>query len=131
MQQVYYPYWLWEDYQAGMWRNVFGDERMKLLEKAIKFTGDAKLYGSYMLRVVKSWFYSCSVNFTNPSINHQAWVGHAACCLAISCPEDITRLAWHELSEQQQIDANIQADKAISLWFKKYSEGKQICLKLD
>lgn len=132
MQQVWVHYELWEEYYAGMWRNVYGEERKLYLKRAIKFTGNAKLYGKWMMIVVKKWVYSCLHNLSNQSINHQAWIGHSACCLAIGCPEDITRLAWHRLTQQQQDEANAMADKAIAEWERMYSyKGIQLCLKLN
>ena len=83
---------------------------------AIEFTGDAELYGSYMLRVTQEWPNSCEHNLTDRSQNRRAWIGHAAVALAIQCPEDIVRSAWSRLSEKQQIDANAQADAAIRSW---------------
>ncbi len=130
LTRVFLPYWTWEEYHAGMWRETYGAERDALLEEAIKFTGDAKLYGLYMSKVVDAWPYSCAYNLSNQAINRQAWVGHAATCLAINCPEDITRLAWHTLTQTQQDDANVQADNAIAKWESKYMRGIKICLRL-
>lgn len=131
MEQVYFHYSCWEDWQNGMWRNVYGKEREILLMRAIEFTGNAKLYGQYMRIVVDKWIYGCLVNLTNPSVNHQAWIGHSACCIAIGCPEDITRLAWHQLTKEQQDAANLEADKAIAIFNKRLETGVQLCLKLS
>lgn len=130
IQQVYFPYYLWEDWKYGMWRDVYGIEREQYLKQAIEFTGNAKLYGSYMKKVLKYMPFACIHNLSNISINRQAWIGHAACCLAISCPEDITRLAWHELTQKQQDDANAQADIAIEKWESQYFKGIQLCLSV-
>ncbi len=130
LTQFYTHYETWEDYHFGMWRNISESERKILLPKAIEFTGNAKLYGKYMKKVVKEWPYSCAMNLSNISMNRQAWIGHAACCLALGCPEDVTRQAWHYLTQKQQDDANLQADYAIELWEKKYIKGYQPCLKL-
>lgn len=130
MQRVFYPYWLWEEYKLGMWRNVYGEERELLLKKAIEFTGNANLYGKYMLKVMIEMPLSTEMNLTNPSMNHQAWIGHAACCIAINCPEDIVRIAWWNLTQKQRDKANLKADKAIETWNKKYIRGYQLCLKL-
>lgn len=121
IQQVWVNYTKWEDWQNGMWRDVSGDDRMKYLEQAIEFTGDYKLYGKWMKIAVKKWAYSCLHNLSNTSINRQAFIGHCACCLAIGCPEHITRLAWHRLTQKQQDDANKQADEAIALWERQYT----------
>ena len=116
MKRVYHNYRDWEEYHAGMWRILHGDEAKEYLDKAIAFTGDAELYGEWMLRVIEAWPISCEQHLTARSMNRQAWVGHAACCLAIGCPEEITRLAWHQLTQQQQDEANAKADAAIVAW---------------
>ena len=54
MKQKYYHYTKWEDYKNGMWRAVTKDEEEQYLAKAITFTGNAELYGKYMLRVMLS-----------------------------------------------------------------------------
>lgn len=120
-KQIFYHYKKLEEHEHGLWRKVHGLERKKLLREAIEFTGDAKRYGSYMLKVIDEWPRSCEHNLTCGSLNRQAWVGHAACCLAINCPEDITREAWHCLTQQQQDKANLQADRAIEKWETKYA----------
>lgn len=127
MNRIYHPYNLWEDWKFGMWRNVFGEERETLLKQAIVFTGNADLYGEYMLRVIREWQFACEHNLTNTSINRQAFIGHCACCLAINCPEDITRLAWHSLTKKQQDKANDKADFAILTWERQYGSRREQC----
>jgi len=122
MKKIYHHFRDCEEYGAGMWRHVFGEEKEILFNKAVLFTGNAELYGSWMLKVIDQWPKSCEHNLTNSSMNKQAWIGHAACCLAIGCPEDVTRLAWRELTQKQQDDANKKADYAISVWEKQYME---------
>lgn len=116
MKRIYHPYWNWEEYKAGMWRNVSALSAVSFLSKAIKFTGDAELYGSFMLKVADAWPISCEHNLTDVSQNRKAWIGHAAACLAIQCPEHITREAWGRLTQKQQDDANAKAEEAIKYW---------------
>lgn len=116
MNRIYHPYTEWEDWQAGMWRSVSGSEKIELLRKAIEFTGDAELYGSFMRKVLVEWPIACEHNLTDESQNRKAWIGHAATCMAIDCPEDITRSAWYQLTQQQRDDANQQAQNAIDEW---------------
>lgn len=133
IEKVWHPYWDWEDYGAGMWRSVgSARERSWHLARAIEFTGNAKLYGSFMMRVIREWPIACEHHLTDGSINRRAWIGHAATCLAIQCPEDITRSAWGHLNQKQQDDANAEADDAIRTWESTYIEGKtvRICLKV-
>ena len=112
--RIFHPYWVWEEVGFNMWGSV--KNKKELLKKAIEFTGDHELYGSYMMRVAREWKNSCEHNLTNLEQNRKAWIGHAACALAFRCPEGIVREAWGYLTEQQQIDANNQADNAIKWW---------------
>lgn len=73
-----------------------------------------------MKKVVDQWEYSCEANLTASSINHQAWIGHAGCAINHNAPEDITRLAWRTLTQEQQDLANQAADNAIAYWKGKY-----------
>jgi hypothetical protein len=116
MRRIYHHYLKWEEVHAGMWDIVSAEKERELLPKAIEFTGNAELYGSFMMRIIREWPYSCEQAFTNPSMNHWAWVGHAACCLAILCPEYITRKAWGLLTQKQQDEANAQAELAVQTW---------------
>jgi len=130
IERIYIRWDWWEEYHFGLWRNVYGEERDKYLKMAIRFTGNAELYGKYMLLALRRWPYSCTNNLSNTSINRQAWIGHAACCIAIGCPEDITRLAWHELTQEQQDLANHKADIAIATWEQYFHKGVQLCLNI-
>lgn len=121
---------MWEDWKAGMWRKVSKSEEETFLSAAVEFTGNAELYGSWMLRVIAAWPVSCEHNLTDLSLNRKAWVGHAATQMAINCPEYITRMAWGLLTDQQRIDANRQAQRAIEQWEADYIEGGQLCLRL-
>jgi len=119
MDREYFHFEQWEEHHAGMWRKISGEAREDFIRRAISFTGNAKLYGEFMMKVIDRWPVSCSQNLSATNINRQAWIGHAACCLAIGCPEELTRLAWHALTQKQQDDANAQADNAILIWEKK------------
>lgn len=107
-----------------MWGEVEGKKLW--LEKAIDFTGNHELYGQYMQRVVREWRYSCENALTDNSLNKRAWVGHAACALAIGCPEDITRQAWGFLTDEQRLLANKEADRAISTWIRDREKRKNV-----
>ncbi len=113
-----------------MWRTIVGEERETLLEQAVIFTGNAHKYGQYMRKVIVQWPYSAIHNLSNLSMNRQAWIGHAACCIAIHCSEDITRNAWHYLTDKQRDKANHQADIAIQEFERKYFKGIQLCQRL-
>lgn len=115
--EIWHPYWLWEELDFNMWGSV--DSRNEWLQKAIDFTGDHKLYGSWMVKVADNWKYSCEHHLTKMYINRKAWIGHAAAALAIQCPEDIVREAWGFLTKEQQDLANQEAQNAIEYWERK------------
>jgi hypothetical protein len=132
MKKVWHPYWLWEDWKAGMWRKSSATDRPELLKAAIEFTGDAEKYGEAMMEIVKKWKYACEHNLTDTSTNKLAWIGHAATAFAINCPEDITRQAWGQLSQEQQDKANAKAQAALNYWIEKYEEqDSQLCLWME
>lgn len=114
LTRVWRPVDTWEEIKANMWGDV--QDRATFLRRAILFTGNYRLYGRYMLRVVNEWPNSCENALTDMTLNRKAWVGHAACALALGCPEDITRQAWGHLTNEQRALANGQADRAISHW---------------
>lgn len=124
MKRIWHHYRDWEEIDAGMWTMVSGAERRKLLPKAIKFTGDANIYGAAMLRVLKEWPKSCEHNLTDLSQNRKAWIGHAAACLEIGCPESVTREAWGHLSDEQRDAANARAAAAILEWENAQVRGQ-------
>lgn len=118
IKAIWHPYWKWEEVVYNMWGTVTDHDGF--LKRAIKFTGNHKLYGKYMRIVVRKWRYSCEHNLSKIGTNRRAWVGHAAVALALQCPEDIVREAWWHLSDRQREFANKQADKAIKLWETNY-----------
>lgn len=103
-----------------MWRRPTGSERDYLIAKCTEFMSDTSRFRAAMFRAVLEWKVSSEVNLTNPHCNQQAWVGHAACCIAIDCPEEPTRAAWWNLTQQQRDDADLAALEAIEFWQSKY-----------
>lgn len=116
MKRVYHNYTKWEDYHAGMWKQLSKTELELHLQTAIDFTGDHERYGAAMQRVIVEWPITCEHNLTDKSMNQRAFIGHAAVCLELGIPEYITRAAWHFLTKEQQDLANAQADRAIKDW---------------
>ena len=127
--RVYHPYYNWEEIKYNMWGTVSNKD--KYLLDAIKFTSDHEVYGSYMLRVIKEWPISCENALTDYFINRKAWIGHAASALAIGCPENITRMAWRELTDVQQFLANEKARRAIQAWEYSYIKDKKLYKNME
>lgn len=119
--EIWHPYWAWEEVKFNMWGDV--KNRSEWLRKAIEFTGDHMLYGEWMFRVADNWKFSCEHNLTKLDTNRKAWIGHAAVAMAIQCPEDIVRQAWGFLTQEQQELANLQAQNAIEYWENKHAKN--------
>ena len=115
-KRIYHPFWEWEELE----HNIVGviEDEGDFEQRVIEFMSDHKLWGSYMMRVVKEWKNSCEHNLT-ANINRQAWLGASATALALRCPEQITRKMWNLLTDEDRELANKEADKAINYWIKK------------
>jgi hypothetical protein len=122
LPQVWHPVAQWEEVVHNMWGRV--DNRNAWIQRAIQFTGNHKQYGCYMRRVCAEWPISTENAFTDPYLNHRAWLGHAACALAFNCPEDIVREAWRYLSDEQKLLANQEASRAIADWHRAYIKNR-------
>ena len=118
LKRIWLPIDCWEEIGSNMWGEV--TNRRLFLQRAVIFTGNHRLYGRYMQRVTVEWPNSCINALTDYNLNRKAWIGHAACALALRCPEDITRQAWGLLTNEQRILANRQADRAIQSWEMRY-----------
>ena len=118
LKRIWLPIDTWEEIGHNMWGEVAN--RRLFLQRAEIFTGNHRLYGRYMQRVTVEWPNSCINALTDYNLNRKAWIGHAACALALRCPEDITRQAWGLLTNEQRILANRQADGAIQSWEMRY-----------
>ena len=118
LKRIWLPIDAWEEIGHNMWGDV--PNRRIALYRAQIFTGNHRLYGRYMQRVTVEWPNSCINALTDYSLNRKAWIGHAACALALRCPEDITRQAWGLLTDEQRTLANRQASGAIQSWEMRY-----------
>lgn len=122
LPQIYHPVQQWEEIAHNMWGRV--DDRNAYIQRAIQFTGNHIEYGKYMRRVCVEWPISTENAFTDPYLNHRAWLGHAACALAFNCPEDIVRHAWRFLTDEQKLLANKEASRAIADWRRAYIKDR-------
>ena len=120
IKRVFHHYKLCEEYQTNMWKQVPVADRQSYQDKSAKLMLDCVVFEAAMKKAVDEWPYSCEANLTASSINHQAWMGHAGCAINHNAPEDITRLAWRTLTQDQQDLANQAADNAIAYWKGKY-----------
>lgn len=125
LRRVYHPWHDWEEVAHNMWG--YAEKPKEMLRQAVEFTGKPGLYGSFMQRVIQEWPISCENALTDANLNRRAWIGHAACALALRCPEDITRKAWGYLNDEQRLLANREADRAIRAWEHNYRARDGVC----
>lgn len=116
MKRIYHSYDKLEETKAGLWRRPTGSEREALILECGHFMANTAAFRSAMVRAIHEWPISCEQNFSTKSINRQAWLGHAACCIAIGCPEEPTRAAWWTLTQSQRDAADAAAEEVIKEW---------------
>jgi hypothetical protein len=109
------PYWKWEDYHAGMYRDSQEDLEEKI-QSAVSVLGSDLKCKEAMERVVLEWPVSSALNLHDATKNVRPWLGRAACCITYGCCEGATRQAWWLLSETQRDRANAIADCVIAKW---------------
>lgn len=119
IEQRFYRYELWEDFQSGMY-NASSSER--LIEKAVECLSDEKICREYMQKVVSEWTIATEQVLTNPESNGRAWLGQCACFMYGGCHDEETRKAWVMLSPSVQKMANGIADQVIYEWLSEYSK---------
>lgn len=115
-KRIYAPYQEWEDWQAGLYRSVPAPLFEELQTKAATLLASPEGLYYHMQAVVQEWPTATNVVFTNPSRNHRAWLGQAACCHHCTAPEYVTKAAWRTLRPLQQLKANNVADAVIADW---------------
>jgi hypothetical protein len=120
MKQIYHHFKKWEDYQNGMYATVNATSGHDLIIKAVEILGTPTLCRAAMERVVSEWPHATEHNLTNTGLNRRAWLGQAACCIMHKTPESLTKIAWGELSEDQQNKANEIAEYVIEQWEIKH-----------
>lgn len=102
-----------------MWKQAPAEKRQELIEKSHSLLTDIDQFTKAMMYVIDSWIYSCELNLT-AHINHQAWLGQAACAINHNAPEDLTKQAWSLMTKEQQDAANLAADNVKNIWTERY-----------
>jgi len=120
MEQIFIPYWEWEDWKNGMYKSTPKEEEKKDIKKAKIFMSQTDLFGKNMKLVISEWGNTMLNSLTNSDINKEAFVGQCACCYAIGVTESITKKAWHSLDLEKQIKANKIARYYINEYVSNY-----------
>lgn len=114
IEQIYHPYWLWED--RLMYTPYSSKKDMGRIQKAIDLLSNPKEFERIAREMIHSYKYSCEHNLSNPSMNRIAYIGQASCFYKDGIREDETRFAWGYLTEEQRGAANAVAEKIFKEW---------------
>jgi hypothetical protein len=109
-KRFYADYREWEDYKNGMWGKEVKLENVEKSRLLLITPLEA------MAKVIIDWPIATKHNLSNAGSNRKSWVGQACCCLNHGATEFETRMAWKELTKEQQFEANRCADVVIKHW---------------
>lgn len=116
-----HPYWLWEDYQNGMFNDEMTQDGIK---KAMKVLGNPDECRKAMKRVLDEWQYvSQTVLLTDIKFewsSNRSWLGASCCCIQCGCTQNEVRNAWWLLTDEQRDIANKIADDLIDEYRNQY-----------
>jgi hypothetical protein len=124
IKRVFHHHEKCEEYKTRMWKQIPVNERESMIIASRDLMIDHQAFRLAMIKAVNAWPHSCEANLTASVINHQAWLGHAGCAVNHDAPEDLTRLAWSMLTQEQQDLANLAADEAKAHWLENYRKAK-------
>jgi len=120
IERVYRHYQELEEFHAGMWKIIRGEERKAYVLASADLMRDSDAFKVAMRRAIKKWPLSAEVALTSIDSNRIAWLGHAGCCIATGSPEEATRGGWHTLNLAEQDEANRVAGEVLAEWEEAY-----------
>ena len=80
--RVFFHFQSLEEWHAGMWRPVRGEDRTKNARVAADLMRRPEEFKEAMLRALTEWPNSCIHNLSADAVNKLAWLGHAGNCIA-------------------------------------------------
>lgn len=125
-RRIFHHYQELEETEAGFWRMVSGQELKDNIEKAADLLRSPQELIEAMRQAVKEWKKSCEAAFTTDSLNQIAFLGQAACCVAVGVPCGCTRIAWHDLTQPEKDEANLAAQIVLHEWALGYHMPNQL-----
>lgn len=136
-KRVFHHYLKCEEYRSNMWGMLPVKDREQATNNSRSLMIDCDRFEEACKRAIDEWPNSTEAALTASTMNHQAWIGHAACALNHGAPEDLTRMAWRSMNQDEQDAANTAADRAIEYWEDNYvfnqnnGSYSQLVLPLD
>ena len=108
MTNLMAPWSEWEDYQAGMYLGRYEpamtSESVALLTSPDRFLETAR-------EMVREWETAAVQNLCRMWTGRNAWIGQASCCYSHQATGLETRVAWGQMTNDQQRAANAVAVK--------------------
>jgi hypothetical protein len=104
------PYEDWECFKAGMYRTEC-ENWQDVQGQCVELLSSDELIET-MLHITVAWPVSTKHYFTKSAGTWVPWLGHASCCFELGAPNWVTKKAWHDLSRDQQAQANMAAASA-------------------
>lgn len=121
MRRVWHPYWLWEDYERGLYAD--SETFDAHMDASAELLADPLTLEAAMRAAVDAYPYSAEHNLT-ASEGRRSWLGQAACFYKHGSPEACTRVAWWTLTDEQRAAANEAADR-VADDYEKARDGAQ------
>lgn len=112
--ETWYPYWEWECYQHGMYDAR--TPKKEFIVKAKEILSDEVKCFNAMIKAVINFPKSSNHHLSKYSVNRNPFMGQSACCIECKATEEETRIAWCQLTYEQQIKANLISQQVIKMW---------------
>lgn len=87
-----------------------------MIEMAAHLMRNPDAFEAACRQVLTDWPNSVAAALTTPSMNYEAWMGHAAGAITLGASEDLMRQGWRLLTEAEQLAANAAALVVIDEW---------------
>jgi hypothetical protein len=115
-RQEFNPYWLWEDFLAGMYKPTPKESLDQMVQVALEVLSCPDRCLDAMRKCIEDWPIAAAENLRDSTKNRRPWMGRACCCVTVGAREDAVRVAWWQLSENHREAANDIADRVIAEW---------------
>lgn len=123
MDRIYHTWDKWECYPAGFYEDRPPDDMTKedAVKKYIDLLIDLPLFEEILQKIITEWVFSCEHYLSNERMNRIAWLGQAALAYKYHIPAQY-RIGYHQLTEEQQNNADKMALKYLNIWLNKHGE---------
>lgn len=129
MDRIFHPWHKWECYKNGFYKSDNNYSKEKQIKLSSEIFLDIVWFDKLLKKLLTEWNNSCEHFLTSPGQNVVAWLGQAACAYAYRISNDISRLGYNELSDNEKCIANKVAEENYKFWVeRKETEERQIGL---